>query len=107
MCLFVLVCVSLCWYVLVCVGMCCLRCVVGCVDGSKKKSVIPKKYPARKFTLNYGHYRFILIRKIKSAPRISVIIFAEMVTWDCPLRTDSASLKSLESLMQLTSFCSS
>ena len=28
-------------------------------------------------------------------------------TWDSPLRTDSASLKSLESLIQLTSFCSS
>ena len=28
-------------------------------------------------------------------------------TWDSPLRTDSASLKSLESFIQLTSFCSS
>ena len=28
-------------------------------------------------------------------------------TWECPLRTDSASLKSLESFRQLTSFCSS
>ena len=27
--------------------------------------------------------------------------------WNCPLRTDSASLKSLESFKQLTSFCSS
>ena len=42
MCLFVLVCVSLCWYVLVCVGMCCLRCVVGCVDGSKKICISKK-----------------------------------------------------------------
>ena len=30
-----------------------------------------------------------------------------LVTWDCPLRTDSASWKSLESFIQLTSFCSS
>ena len=30
-----------------------------------------------------------------------------LVTWDCPLRTDSASSKSLESFMYLTSFCSS
>ena len=29
------------------------------------------------------------------------------VTWDCPMRTDSASLKSLESFMQFTSFFSS
>ena len=28
-------------------------------------------------------------------------------TWNCPLRTDSASLKSLESFIQVTSFCSS
>ena len=34
----------------------------------------------KKTALNYSHYRFILIRKtIKSAKRISVIIFAEMV----------------------------
>ena len=30
-----------------------------------------------------------------------------LITWDCPLRTDSTSFKSLESFMQLTSFCSS
>ena len=30
-----------------------------------------------------------------------------LVTWDCPLRTDSASLKSLESFIQLISFCNS
>ena len=30
-----------------------------------------------------------------------------LVAWDCPLRTDSVSLKSLESFIQLTSFCSS
>ena len=30
-----------------------------------------------------------------------------MATWDCPLRTDSASWKSLESFIQLISFCSS
>ena len=30
-----------------------------------------------------------------------------LVTWDCPLRTDSASWKSLGSLMQLISFCNS
>ena len=30
-----------------------------------------------------------------------------LVTWDCPLRTDSASLKSLESFMQLISVYSS
>ena len=28
-----------------------------------------------------------------------------LVTWDCPLRTDSASWKSLESFIQMTSFC--
>ena len=30
-----------------------------------------------------------------------------LVTWECPLRTDSASWKSLESFMQLISFCNS
>ena len=30
-----------------------------------------------------------------------------LVTWECPLRTDSASWKSLESFIQFTSFCSS
>ena len=30
-----------------------------------------------------------------------------LVTWDCPLRTDSASWKSLESFMQLISLCNS
>ena len=30
-----------------------------------------------------------------------------LVTWDCPLRADSASWKSLESFIQFTSFCSS
>ena len=30
-----------------------------------------------------------------------------LVTWECPLRTDSASWKSLESFIQLISFCSS
>ena len=30
-----------------------------------------------------------------------------LATWDCPLRTDSASWKSLESFMQLISFCNS
>ena len=30
-----------------------------------------------------------------------------LVTWDCPMSTDSASLKSLESFMQRISFCSS
>ena len=30
-----------------------------------------------------------------------------LVTWECPLRTASASSKSLESLMQLISFCNS
>ena len=30
-----------------------------------------------------------------------------LVTWECPLRTDSASFKTLESFIQLTSFCGS
>ena len=30
-----------------------------------------------------------------------------LATWECPLRTDSASWKSLESFRQLTSFCGS
>ena len=30
-----------------------------------------------------------------------------LVTWECPLRTDSVSWKSLESFIQLTSFCKS
>ena len=30
-----------------------------------------------------------------------------LATWECPLRTDSASVKSLESFVQLTSFCNS
>ena len=30
-----------------------------------------------------------------------------LVTWECPLRTDSASWKSLESFIQLNSFCNS
>ena len=30
-----------------------------------------------------------------------------LATWDCPLRTDSASWKSLESFIQLISFCNS
>ena len=35
------------------------------------------------------------------------VTLVDWETWDSPLRTDSASLKSLESFIQLTSFCSS
>ena len=92
-----------------CVSMCCLRCVVGCVSvgvdalavvcggdvfQKKTKSVIPKKYFARKCVSitvfisfkkldpasNYDFYGCNSFEKtIKSPPRISSIISAQMV----------------------------
>ena len=104
------VCVSLCQYVSVCVVfvvllvasvLASMRWLLCRGDGSKEKSVVTEKYPANDFSitvllksknksaLNYNHFSFFYSKTIKSAPRISAIIFGGMVTVvDCAESND-------------------
>ena len=68
----------MCQHVSVCVSVCCLRCVVGCVS---VEGIFPLRfYLIQKKRIKLQSLQmYINSKTIKSAPRISVIIFGEIV----------------------------